>query len=252
MAVRSNSRPRRIALAFPIRFGHMPIVVKGITDYTDQKNEWIFTTSAESFNFSVRSMRGWRGDGAIVVLNNEDDAAAAQQLGIPVVTVGWVLRSPGVPRVHTDNYGIGKLAADHLLSCRFKNFGYYGISEVAYSEDRLKASRPQVENEVPPSTSTSPPTPSSPSNPGKMKSTNSPNGSKASRSPSASSPSTTNAPASSPKPAKCSASASPPTSASSASTTTASSANSPPRPSPASPATTAASATKSPNSSTPS
>jgi LacI family transcriptional regulator len=147
MGVRSISRPRRIALAFPIRFGHMPIVVKGITDYTEQKNEWIFTTSAESFNFSVRSMRGWRGDGAIVVLNNEDDAAAAQQLGIPVVTVGWVLRSPGVPRVHTDNYSIGKLAADHLLSCRFKHFGYYGIADVAYSEDRLEGFRPHVENE---------------------------------------------------------------------------------------------------------
>jgi LacI family transcriptional regulator len=125
----------------------MPLVAKGISDYAEQRAEWIFTTSAESFNFSVHSMRGWRGDGAIVVLNNAEDAAAAQTLGIPVVTVGWVLRSPGVPRVHTDNYAIGKLAADHLLSCRFKNFGCYGINEVAYSEDRIKGFRKPVEGD---------------------------------------------------------------------------------------------------------
>ncbi len=147
MVVRSGKTSLRVALAFPIRFGHHPIVVKGITDYVEEHTEWIFTTSAESFNFSVRSLRGWRGDGAIAVLHTEEEAASARELGFPVVTFGWVLRSPGVPRVHTDNHAIGKSAAEHLLSCRFKHFGYYGLSEVAYSEDRLQGYRGQLASE---------------------------------------------------------------------------------------------------------
>src|SRR5436309_11283409 len=91
-ARRSKQRPsRHVALAFPTRFAHLPLLVRGITDYARAHGRWVFTTSGESFDLPVQSLKNWRGDGVIAVLQREADAAAARRLRVPVVTfVGTV------------------------------------------------------------------------------------------------------------------------------------------------------------------
>ena len=125
--------PRRVALAFPVRLAHLHTVVQGIADYVHQHGNWIFTTSGEANDLSVRSLRRWQGDGVITSFGTEIEAKAARRLKIPVVTFTALVRNPGIPRVMMDQAAIGRLAAEHLLSRGFRHFGFYGVEAADYS-----------------------------------------------------------------------------------------------------------------------
>ncbi len=132
----SSSRSRHVALAFPMGLAHLQPLVQGITDYTREHGRWMFTTSPETVMLSVQSLGGWQGDGVIAVLVNQADVRAAKELRLPLVTFSGALRDPGFPRVSVDNRALGRLAAEHLLACGFQRFGYYGLRNVAYAQDR--------------------------------------------------------------------------------------------------------------------
>lgn len=145
---RANGRPthtttpptaRRVALAFPSRFAHLPAIVHGIADYARAHGHWLLTTGAEQFGLPIRDLRRWHGDGVIAVLGSAEDVAAARRLEVPVITMFGMVRSPGVPRVMVDQAAIGRLAADHLLGRGFRRFGFYGLRGPAYSADRERA-----------------------------------------------------------------------------------------------------------------
>lgn len=132
----SKSTPRRVALAFPIRMAHMHSIVRGVLEYAQQHGNWLFTHSGEAHDLSVRTIKRWRGDGVIAVLDNEADARAARRLRIPVVTFVGVVPRPGIPRVMMDQFAIGRLAAEHLMARGFRNFAFYGVEGMSYSDHR--------------------------------------------------------------------------------------------------------------------
>jgi len=131
-------------LAFPSRLAHLNTVVHGIADYA--RGAWVFTTNGEANDLPLTHLKGWRGDGIIGSVATEADARAARRSKIPVVTFLALLKDPGVPRVMMDQGAIGRLAADHLLSRGFRQFGFYGLDGAGYSSfreaafvDRLRA-----------------------------------------------------------------------------------------------------------------
>jgi LacI family transcriptional regulator len=138
---RSSSIPpsRRVALAFPSRFAHLPAIVQGITEYARTHGRWLLTTGAEFFGLPVQHLVQWTGDGVIAVLATPEDVAAARRLKVPIVTMFGMVRSPGVPRVMVDQDEIARLAAEHLVSRGFRRFAFYGLDGPAYSADRERA-----------------------------------------------------------------------------------------------------------------
>lgn len=127
---------RHVALAFPMGLAHLQPLVQGITDYARAHGPWIFTSNPETVTMPIQSLRGWRGDGVIAVVLTPGDVRAVKQLGLPGVTFAGALADPGVPRVMANNVAIGRLAADHLLTRGFPRFGYYGLHNVRYAQDR--------------------------------------------------------------------------------------------------------------------
>jgi LacI family transcriptional regulator len=115
---------------------HLQAAVRGITDYAREHGRWLFTTSPETVTMSIQSLHGWRGDGIIAVLLNRADVRAVQQLGLPTVNFSGALKNPGVPRVMVNNPAVGRMAAEHLLECGFRNFAYYGLRNVNYAQGR--------------------------------------------------------------------------------------------------------------------
>jgi LacI family transcriptional regulator len=61
----------------------------------------------------------------------------AQRLKYPLVTCMGMHRDE--PRVMVDQNAIGRLAADHLFVRGYRNFGFYGLENAAYSHDRQVA-----------------------------------------------------------------------------------------------------------------
>ena len=138
------SERKRIALVFPLAVPHLAEFVEGVVDYSNNEADWTFTTSPawsggfpETFAMSMKSLRGWHGDGAIAVITDPQDAAVARNLEFPVINLAATLEDPcGVPRVMVDHEEIGRVAARHFLAKGFRHFAYYGVADPLYGKLR--------------------------------------------------------------------------------------------------------------------
>ncbi len=134
-----KSKLRHVALLYPVAVPWMAQFTRGVADYAERHGGWTLLTSpptlsgADELALNVFSLRDWQGDGAIAALGSRAEARAAAELAIPVVNFGGALPSSTVPRVMSDHYAVGRLAAEHLLERGFPRLAYYGIQGVAYS-----------------------------------------------------------------------------------------------------------------------
>ena len=137
-------RKRHVALVFPVTVSWLAVLADAVLEYARQHGDWDLTTSpptlaeANETAMNVYSLRGWPGDGAIVIINNEAEARVARSLGFPVVCIGGSQRDCGLPRVSTDYHAVGQVAAEHLLHCGLPRLAYYGLSGVWYSEEEQR------------------------------------------------------------------------------------------------------------------
>ena len=138
-------KPRRqVALVFPVTVNWLAVLAEGVLDYARQHGDWGFITSpptfaeADEMAMSVYGLRGWPGDGAIVITNNDAEARFARQLGFPIVCVAGNQHDGVLPRVSVDYYKVGQVAAEHLLQCGLPRLAYYGLSGAWYSQERQR------------------------------------------------------------------------------------------------------------------
>lgn len=139
---RAFSNPPRVALAFPLSQAHLHSLAQGVADYARSETAWLLTTGGEAATLSIEHLHGWRGDGIVAALVRPSEVQAARDFirrGVPVVTIAGAIRRPaGIPRVTVENPAVGRMAAAHLLSCGFRHFAFYGLRDVAYSQERLE------------------------------------------------------------------------------------------------------------------
>jgi LacI family transcriptional regulator len=133
---------RHVALVYPLSVPWMTAYVRGVMDYARQHGGWLLTTSPPSLigageeALTLDGMRGWRGHGVITAILNEANARSARRLGIPVVNLAATLRDTGFPSVLPDHYGMGRLAAEHLLERGLRRLAYYGMQDCWFSKLR--------------------------------------------------------------------------------------------------------------------
>ncbi len=141
-----------VALAFPLAATHLARFIRGVTDYARQHGDWTFSACPatvsgfpETLDMTIKSLKGWPGDGVITVVATRAQAKAAGQLGVPVVNLAGALRDAGLPRVMVDHKATGQLAAAHLLDAGLKRFAYLGLKGVWYSQQRRDGFRDAIE-----------------------------------------------------------------------------------------------------------
>lgn len=127
---------RRVALAFPYGRAFVEKVVEGILAYARRETHWQIMRFPERLSPSLDWLQGWQGEGAFVIISTPEDARLARSLPFPVVNLTAYFPEPGVATVTADHREIGRLAARHLLERRFKKFGYYGSSDLFFSQLR--------------------------------------------------------------------------------------------------------------------
>lgn len=136
MTKTKRKRVKHIALALPLDVVFVERLLPGILDFARAQGGWVFTRIPERLTPSFEWLRNWEGDGAFVLISNETDVRVARSLPMPVVNVGGYVKDVRVPTVTLDQQMVGRLAAEHLLSRRFRRFGYYGVRDLWYSEQR--------------------------------------------------------------------------------------------------------------------
>ncbi len=139
--VTTGSR-RQVALVYPLAVPWMTAFVRGVMQYAEDHGRWSLTTSPPSLigageeTLTLDGLRGWPGHGAIAAILNASHTRSARRLGIPVVNLAATLRNPGVPSVWPDHYGMGRLAAEHLLERGLRRLAFFGLEGFWFSELR--------------------------------------------------------------------------------------------------------------------
>ncbi len=129
-------RPR-VALAFPVGLAHLNRTLHGIKAYVREHTEWSLVLNPEMTDISLRSLRNWQGSGAIGVMYSQEDREEAGRLTIPFVSMS-ISDDPAICHVRADHRKIGRIAGEHLRSCGFEHFAFYGITESLYAQERLR------------------------------------------------------------------------------------------------------------------
>ncbi|HVL12530.1 MAG TPA: hypothetical protein VM529_08195, partial [Gemmata sp.] len=122
MAARDDSP--KVALAFPLRPGPWPAIVRGVYRYAAaQSPRWLL--SLHTGEDPDAALAG-RPDGVIAMVRTREAAAKLAAWGGPVVDTAADLKTHPFARVYLDPEGVGRAAADYLLRERGRGFAYVG------------------------------------------------------------------------------------------------------------------------------
>ena len=104
-------------------------IIAGIARYVREAGNWSLYAEEDPVQ-KLPDLPTWQGDGIIADFDDRRVAAALRGVTIPVVGIGggrgWYDPASKTPYFLTDNTGIARLAAEHLLNCGFRNFAYCG------------------------------------------------------------------------------------------------------------------------------
>ncbi|MCB1121359.1 MAG: DNA-binding transcriptional regulator [Verrucomicrobiae bacterium] len=112
-------------------------VLQGIADYTDTVGRWSLHVDPEATgSYSTDWLENWKGDGILAFVESKATARRLIASKIPCVEVFGHQLDLKLPQVGNDDEAIGRMAAEHLLSCCFKHFAFCGYEREPWSERR--------------------------------------------------------------------------------------------------------------------
>lgn len=130
-------RRLHIALLIETSNAYARGLLMGIRAYMRETDPWsIYLGEHTRGEVAPKWLRKWDGDGIIARVENEAIAKAVLATGLPVVDVSAARLMPDVPYVETDDPAIAEMAAEHLLSRGFTQFGFCGVPQFMWSQNR--------------------------------------------------------------------------------------------------------------------
>lgn len=119
---------------------------RGIREYAISHTDWSLRFGTLPRAEKLHQLDPGPGGGIIGFFTDTEREQAAQSIGVPVVNVSAREQQSAIPRVVPDNYQIGTLAADHLLSLGFHHFAFVGQPHFGYGAERLAGFKDCLEN----------------------------------------------------------------------------------------------------------
>jgi LacI family transcriptional regulator len=113
-------------------------ILNGVANYARYHGPWSFFWEPAGLEKAGPVLKTLGADG--IILRDTDKLGEVRKFGIPAVVVGYSRKEvPGLVNVVTDSPRIGRMAAEHLLHCGFKNFAYCSYAHNPWAEQRGKA-----------------------------------------------------------------------------------------------------------------
>ena len=110
----------------------------GIARYAHHHGPWSFYWEAGGLERASGSFENLDADG--IIMRDTDRLEEVLARGLPAVVVGHRHREiPGVANVVTGSHDIGRLGAQHLLSCGLRHFAFCGYKDCSWAEMRCEA-----------------------------------------------------------------------------------------------------------------
>ena len=126
-------------------------LLRGIVRYSRENGPWLFyrlPSYYKSIENGERSIlewaKTWKAD-AIIGQWNDDAMDLLKELNIPVVLQNYRHRSTTYSNLTGDYEGTGLMAARFFAERLFRNFAFFGVKGVVWSDERCKGYRREVE-----------------------------------------------------------------------------------------------------------
>lgn len=134
----------RIALVANQSLAYCRRVMRGVKRFAEERPDWILLPVAAT-PADVQRLHRLDVSGVIAHVWNHRLFQAMKPWHKRLVNISWVLFDLPLPSVGTDNDLVGKLAAQHFLERGFRNFGFVGHRNHAYSVLREASFRQTIE-----------------------------------------------------------------------------------------------------------
>lgn len=133
--------PKRVAVLVDTSTSWGRGVLEGIHSFCRENQSWEIFVEPRGQLERLRLPRGWRGDGVIARVSNSQMAEELRSSRLPVVNVSGIKlsASDSFPRVTTDLYASGSMAARHFLERGFRNFAYLDLDGLGYVQEHRLA-----------------------------------------------------------------------------------------------------------------
>ena len=134
---------------FTESFSHK--LLAGIVDYSRQKEQWIVRRMPPEYKAQIgipgviRVAKEWEVDAVIGQFEPTDEVGLFAENGIVAIAQDYKKKFTTIPNVTADYLGTGRMAARFFIDRGFRNFGFFGMNDVCWSDERCEGFRREVE-----------------------------------------------------------------------------------------------------------
>ena len=134
---------------FTESFSHK--LLAGIVDYSRRKEQWIVRRMPPEYKAQIgipgviRVAKEWDVDAVIGQFEPTDDIGLFAENGIVAIAQDYKKKFTTIPNITADYLGTGRMAARFFLERGFRNFGFFGMNDVCWSDERCEGFRREVD-----------------------------------------------------------------------------------------------------------
>lgn len=128
---------RHVALLVETSNAYARGLLVGVKKYVEERPGWSMYLAEHSRHETDFSwLEGWRGDGVLARIENEETARFIRRLGLPTVDLSAARLVPELPGVETDDDTIARWAVDHFAERGLRAYAFCGDERFSWSITR--------------------------------------------------------------------------------------------------------------------
>ena len=134
---------------FTESFSHK--LLAGLVDYSRQKEQWIVRRMPPEYKAQIgiqgviRVAKEWDVNAVIGQFEPTDDIGLFAENGIVAIAQDFKKKFTSIPNITADYLGTGRMAARFFIDRGFRNYGFFGMNDVCWSDERCDGFRREVE-----------------------------------------------------------------------------------------------------------
>ncbi|NQV33335.1 MAG: DNA-binding transcriptional regulator [Phycisphaeraceae bacterium] len=125
-------------------------ILSGLAQYSQIHGPWMFVSSLPFYlNASEdQTTSAWIDTLGIdgIILQARFITDRIRQLGVPLITLDANTDFEDIPKIYTNDQGIGRIAADHLMERGFSHYAFCGFDHLVWSKLRGESFKKTVED----------------------------------------------------------------------------------------------------------
>ena len=133
-------------------------LLEGIMRFSHEHDPWVVCKMPLSLRDSgrmdevVKFAVSWKADAIIGQFLPTDDVDAFRRHGIIAIAQDFHQRFPSICNISGDYAASGKICADYLIKKRVRNFAFYGMKGMVWSDERRDSFVEEIRSRVPDAT----------------------------------------------------------------------------------------------------